>query len=189
MALQQALVNLPNPLVNIVHLNKGSHCAGAEVYGEDIFNGIVKDFILSQSPEFDIKSRERQTSVESLNQNIDFSLRPGEKFFGYQWSTHKGSGAAEVRVKIWAPENQTSDQNKCRQWKPYDAFEGCFRSVAFDMPLRLFFPSLATKNPETEAEAQVLTRWLNTRAHLITKDHQEPVDTLNPPETVTWYID
>jgi predicted alpha/beta-fold hydrolase len=186
-ALAEDLIKNPNPLVNVVGTQKGSHCGTTEIYGDDVIDGALQNFVLSQSPEFDYTSGARKLDLSQVKNFNRLELNPGEKFFGYEFEANKGKNTVALTLKIWNP-NHTDGNLRCSQWDPYHAFEGCFREVDFDLPVASFFPYIAGK-VSTKAQAQALTRWLNRRVSVTTKLGTEPVDTTDFPSAVKWTID
>ncbi len=186
-ALQSALDQSPNPLVNVVGVEKGSHCAASEIYGDDIIDGALENFILSQSPEFDYASGARDLELSQLKGFKNIELNLDEKFFGYDLEAKKGSTSAELTLKIWNP-HHTDGSLRCSEWEPFHAYEGCFRQAYLQLPLKSFFPFIDGKVSSKE-NAQSLTRWLNRRVHLETKTGLEPVNTTAFPSVAKWTID
>ena len=187
-ALENALKVSPNPFVNVIHLEKGSHCAASQVYGDDIFVGALKNIILAMSPEFDFSSQRRSLNLKDFSKVQGGALRAGEKYFGYEWSAKKKSERAFLNIKIWSPDNSRGQGYRCSTYSPYYAYDACLRSAEMSFPLKMFFPQLV-KPVASKAQAQVLTRWLNGRAQLLTKTGREPVDTEEPPSSLVWNLD
>ncbi len=193
-ALAKELKLHPNPAVNLLHLKAGSHCVASEVYGNDIADGVVENFILTNSPEFPFSQGHQSLDLPRPKNAEDFNLDKGEKYFGYYWGVRKGQKTAKATIKVFEgknPDDNDADDvlDTCRRSNPYYADLGCFRLINVSVPLTTFFPTLQGGSPSSDAQAQELTRWLNGRVHLLTENGLEPVDTAAVPTTIDWTSD
>jgi hypothetical protein len=189
-ALNRALEQKDNPLVNVIRMSEGSHCASSEIYGEDVVGGIVKNFVLSQSPEFNFAAGHKTLGVDQVEGAQKLVLAGSEeKFFGYNWSVHKGSDKAVAKIKKWMPSKRDSENSTCAARNPYYASLNCFDEIKIKVPLNNFFPDLDQQTVKSNAQAEQLTRWLNSRVRLLTKSGNEPVDTEEAPTSIDWTLD
>lgn len=189
-ALNKALEKNNNPNVNVLRVLKGSHCAADEIYGEDIIGGIIKNFVLSQSPEFDFASGHQALDIRKVDGAQSLVLNDkDEKFFGYNWSTKKDSSTVTVTFKIWEPHIKDTEVTTCSRWNPYYAGLGCFDIIKLNIPLNKFFPEMGSEKISSSAQAEQLTRWFNSRVRILTEKGYEPVDTVEAPSIIDWTRD
>ncbi len=161
----------------------GRHCAEPLVYGWSTASEVYKTFFLNFEPDFKATA---QMASESLNMQIVPAsltrLNKNEFHFSQTWSLKKNAIDFDLSFQIWSP----NDEYSCEDFGPYYAVDACFRNVKIKVPLSIFKIESHVSPPNSEAEAQALTRWANTNVFVFGDDAKELNHTRAQPATINW---
>ncbi|MCB0366569.1 MAG: hypothetical protein H6624_07335 [Bdellovibrionaceae bacterium] len=136
----------------ILNTEKGNHCAQSVVYGWQATATILRTFIQDHSHDFFIKRR-RITYPLVVDQP---QLSPNQQHMLQEWKAQQGEDYFEIKFTVF-----NSDHN-CQ--RPGKSSASCYESktklVRFaDLPVPIMIP-------QTETEAEILTRWANSRLEI-----------------------
>jgi hypothetical protein len=178
---QQQDANTPNSPIQVVTSAQGSHCAFSTIYGWDVTSAMIRSNILSESPEFN--DLPAFNSLEKGTLKMTSALEPGESYFSQNWEAQPGVDHLKVNLVIYSPHSDKWIDRLCDESNPANSVNQprCFRTVTSSIPIRT--SGLGVSVPDTETEAQVLTRWANSNLRL-SGSHGEPLAQLRTMPTV-----
>jgi hypothetical protein len=165
----------PESSFRIMTTPQGSHCAFPSVFGWRTAAEFVKGYILSHSPEF--TARQQQKRVALKFEGKAPALKKGERYARVEWRIFPGDKNATLYAQIVKPLCPPSPVQGAALPQP------CVRK--FSVPLSVF--GKQDRAPETEGEAQGLTRWLNGN---VTVSDSTPGSLVNgeAPKYAEWTI-
>lgn len=154
-----------NPYVNILATPHGNHCGFSLAYGWDTTSAILRTHILSHSPEFLGRRRVEEIQISRADYP---QLGDDEKHIGQEWIAHVGQENLELNFRIFDPKASPNPVIRC-EGDPFAAPFVCYRRSTIAIPLANL-SSLGIAVPQSEIEAQVLTRWLNANIRMLAAD-------------------
>lgn len=167
--------------VSAIKQPEGRHCAQSLVYGWSTMSEIFRTYFILQSPDFYASEKQIQFELESSALPIKLlRLTSREYHYSQKWKLKKNEHSFELEFKIWSP----SGKSRCDT--PLDSGESCFRTVEIDIPLKVFESESFVTTPESDAEAQALTRWANSNVTVHTLDGSELEHTTEKPTYLKW---
>ena len=172
--LQEKLKTRSGDDLNLVLTATGEHCAFSQMYGWDTATAIFRGFLLSQSAELSPKT----ASIAYRWQSPRLNSRLGEQHFSQAFELREHDDQMRLTFVIYMPEARAGFRT-CKEFDPYNAPAGCFRSATIRLPLADLGVG-ALPVPESETHAQALTRYANT--HLVLQDQQRAKLHLNSSE-------
>ncbi len=173
----------PNNNLQVVTVPHGNHCAFGTLYGWDVASAIVRNFVISHSPEL-VRNRHMQ-SVAIRPERISFRLRPGEteKHISQDYEAQTGRNFIRVTFKIW---DTYEKEGACFTANMYQGDPKCIRNEEIRIPLSDINASWA-RVPNTGIEAEVLTRWLNANLRMVDKYGKLLQEGSMEPARLRWY--
>ena len=191
--LEEALAQRPNPDLQVISLQYGSHCAPSINYSRETLSQAYRSFILSHSPTL----IEEQKTVASQKFFPNPELSDGDVLFDTSWTiTHQDNG--QISFTIWRKGNNYCTDSEifgpCERWSlescadidPYERKgpRECFRTVEQDVSndkLKVF----ALNDAINETQAEAFTRWANTHLKVVNAQGKE-APYADTPKSITW---
>jgi hypothetical protein len=161
----------------------GRHCAEAMVYGWSTTTEIYKSFFLNFDDEFNKQAHETIKPLPSVEMPEQLKrLNSHEFHFAQTWAIEKGSSNFQLTFQIWSPNSKF----ECEKLGPYTASIMCFRTQTINVPLALITEESHVRVPQTDVEAQALTRWANTNISVFGSDNEELNHSKATPADFRW---
>lgn len=151
------------PHVSVLNLKYGEHCGFSAVYGAQASAAVLRTFVLQHSPEFMQDYAKKRT----LAWPFKFPRLPSEyEHVGQTWMFQKGSTEVKVSFRIfnWLAEGE------CGELGPWAAPKQCTQSWDYKVPISSL-AVMGARVPQTDAEAQALTREFNTKVEFRISGH------------------
>lgn len=147
----------PNENVGTVILSRGNHCAFGLANGWANYSTILREYILSHTPEAPAHWKEVQVPLPPFR----LELRSGERIVDAHWKAHAGREDLELEFKIFSPRRRLS-HILCERQSPYYAQDYCYRRPSVRVPIRSL-PFEVPLTPHTPYEVTSQTRFANVR--------------------------
>ena len=148
-----------NPNLGIVHVPKGEHCGFATAYGYSVTSTILRNFVLTNSPEFALSHLKRTIL---LNLGLP-KMSSGERLINYWWSQGRGqTNTIELNLEIYG-----ADESLCPEEWEYRGSPNCRKVVRVPYSENKF-SEYGFIRPTNLVEKEALVRELNARVHLLT---------------------
>lgn len=167
------LTNEKSQALNVVTLQKGDHCGFAEANGWANISTLLREYVLSHSPEFYVPSTKSYewVRIDDLVQKLkwprNYSLGRSESVAGYRWNISSSRDEMDLFVTIF-DSYKTIGQGEglCYYHSPYHAPRDCYRTIAIQVPLnRLAFANQRVGS--SDYQANWLSRMANTRLQIL----------------------
>lgn len=160
-----------NKHIQLLKLNKGSHCAYSVTHGWNNMSTLYRSLILAHSPNFyqQVATQEASLSL-SLNRREQsrLKLRSGEKYLTPYWSALPGKTYANLYFPIYTPKT-SFDGSTCTYQDAKTRPRWCSRGVRVPFSFD-HFGDVGIQPPSNYTEAQAVTRWLNANVSLVNDD-------------------
>jgi predicted alpha/beta-fold hydrolase len=176
--LDQALQRLPNKNVGNIFFKQGNHCAFAEANGWGNYSMILREYILTHSPE--AKDHWKAIRVPLRNQEIDLDSR--ERIVETSWEARAGEGSLRLKFKIFT-EPRFLDIYACFAYKYLKPSTHCYRDVVVKVPIRSL-PLDFSGIPKSKYEVTSLTRIANTNFSVVDENGDLVVNSNHTPKYV-----
>lgn len=175
-----ALIPRDNPLVQVLSVPQGGHCAFSVANGYERWSRLLQDYFISNDPAW---KKQRRSVLVDLSSDLyggGFLRRFRPPQFSEQvqaeWKVEFKSEYAVLTLKYF---NSTfgTGENTCLGIVPTDADDtqeglACMSYSKIKVPLKKILGALNERSPQSAFEAQRLTRVLNTRTTLVNKDFE-----------------
>jgi len=172
----------PNPSVSSVFLPLGNHCAFGISNGWANYSTILREYILSHTPEGEVHW---QKTVKKIP-NANWGFRSHEKIVDTSFEALRNSDQLELTLKIFSPYGAIK-KLLCAKKNIYKAPSSCYRWMSFNIDLRSL-PLDSFKVPETKYEVTSLTRLANTRLSVLDENGELVVGTNHTPRLVKGWL-
>ncbi len=181
-ALALRLGNQINNKLQVVTVPQGNHCAFGTMYGWDVASAVVRNYVISHSPE--LLRRRRIETAAIRPDRVTFRLRPGEteKHISQDFEAQTGRNFIRVTFNIWDSYENT---DACFSANMYQGSRKCIRKEEIRIPLSDIGASWA-RVPNTGIEAEILTRWLNANLRIVDRNGQLLRETSAEPARLRW---
>lgn len=163
--------------LGVVNVPYGNHCAFATAYGFPTASSILRTFVLNNSPEFTALRKDE----EFLLEDIKLNLKTGEKIVNYFWSSKLNEKFLSLYIEVANP----IDMEICQALAPIETHKVCRKRTEIRLPLALL-DKLGRSMPTTQAEAQGLTRWLNSQVKLVNNRDELVIGGALLPSSIKW---
>ncbi len=143
-----------NNNIQVVGVNKGSHCAMQESYGAYTISKVLTNFFMSYSPSI------RHTTIKK-NIKINFEqpkILDGESYVSARFLSFPRIDKLLIEYKILKNNKSTRSRNKNQNFR-YATISLLRKDLPFSIPI--------TNN---KTDARIQTRWLNANVHLKVKN-------------------
>lgn len=168
-------INLPQT-IGAFGVPEGHHCGFDSAYGFLTTTSILQTFIINNSPHFKVKRRIHYKKLPEFN--ITFSSQ--DLHLGQSWKIIDNSNVAQLKFEVFNPTLKFI----CKLMKPYESPNYCRKVYTQDIALN-DLSEIVSKFPESQIEAQILTRKLNGQIRVT--NNQTPIDgTHNSPNQISW---
>ena len=162
-----------NPNITILGTKYGEHCLYSSAFGWGLISRLLKSYILSNSPEF---------SVEKNIMPIEFNLPTlpkGEIHTVQEWSASKNNPNLTLTFPTDKKYSYSFNFPNLPFWSNKKI------RTPKQIPYKLLPFTIAV--PKSDAEAQALTRWLNTNVELLTSNKTRLQGTSEIPMYIQWH--
>lgn len=170
--LEKKNLNSPNEALQVLNVQKGTHCAKVMAYGWQTVTRLLRTFIMINSPKLMAQREFKKATLDWQDP------RKGRRqmHISQEWVAVSGKDHVEINYKIW------EKGSGCR--KPFASKENCYAvrkaKVPYSrLPIKLDVPS-------SEPRAQALTRWLNSRFELLDTEGRPLRGSSNDVAAVRW---
>ncbi|WP_413290764.1 hypothetical protein [Bdellovibrio sp. HCB337] len=180
--LAKKLHESPNDKVGTVFLHQGNHCAFAIGNGWGNYSMILREYILSHSPEAD----KHWHKTDREFGNVSWKLKNDEQVVDALWEAQPNDDKMNLKVKIFSP-SQNFTRGDCDRGDPSEAGPHCYRTVVHRMPIRTL-PLEDLGTPLSEYEATSLTRLANTRFSLVDEKGELVINHFRKPHAVRAWV-
>lgn len=181
--LTETLQKENNEYISTEYFKQGNHCAFGVANGWGNYSMLLREYILSHSPE----ARDHWRSHTVKLPPVSVRLIQGESIVQATWLARVGDENMWLKLKIFGP-RMIGDSGVCDWEHRYHADPRCYRDAKVAIPLRaLPFGGDAAGGggvPETKFAATSLTRFANTRFSLSDAGGKTVVDTTAMPSSV-----
>lgn len=150
--LTQQFPNADKSRLVILNTPQGNHCAQAITYGWETTATVLRTFIMDHSFDVYIK-REKVTYPLAITTP---PLGRGEQHMLQEWKASRGSDELELKFTVF------NNQFNCK--KPGESSPSCYNTYLSRVKMSSLPIPLAP--PATGLDAEILTRWLNSRLEL-----------------------
>jgi hypothetical protein len=148
-----------HPQMGVVNMNFGNHCGFNSVYGNAASSMVLRSFVLYNSPEYREQYRRQKVAMD-----LPFPrLRKFEKHIQQKWLVKENSDLVNLKYKLFKPAN---NYEKCPIHNIWYALPDCYEEITYNVPIEKLKTMGVQKIPQNAAEAQALTRELNSRIEL-----------------------
>lgn len=163
--LNQTLHKASNNNVGNIFLKQGNHCAFAIANGWGNYSMILREYILSHSPEAKDYWKEIQLSLP----NQGFSLSSNEKILGASWMAHEGDDFLILQLKVSG------------------GFHIIDRELNIPIPIKTL-PWDFTAIPQSSYEVGLLTRFANTRFSVVDEKGELVANSNHAPKYIKAWV-
>lgn len=150
--LQQSLPS--DSMIDLLRLKHGGHCGMSRSYGWAMITSLLRSFFLSQS---DYKITRHSVSYPHPLPKLE----PSEVHVGQEWLVNS---ASDITLKFYVWSRGTPS---CNAGGPFQQSELCYYSKRVSLQWK-DLAYLAQPKPNSSADAQRLTRWLNSHIRIFT---------------------
>lgn len=176
--LSATLNKTPNRNISSIFLRQGNHCAFAIGNGWGNYSMILREYILSHSPE----ARKYWHRWDRELATPAWDLRGSELIVETVWSATLDDEKMLLKMKIFNPQLRLSNLD-CKSQKPTRANVQCYRSVEYRVPIRSL-PLEDIGTPRNPFEVTSLTRLANTRFSVVDEQGELVVNSRRRPRFV-----
>lgn len=183
-----ALKNNLNPQLSnnleVALTQYGNHCAFGPAYGWDIYSSFLNSYIFSNSPE--LKNAEVIQKIAVPREFLASENKPlrQERYAGVVFEFKANDSDVHVYIRRLASDVDT-DGNNCLNFKTENAPYFCILNHEFKVSISSL-PNQWAHIPESNSEAEAMTRWMNANVKLVTADLKPLLDQNNPPAFLIW---
>lgn len=167
-----------SPVVGVVNLEYGNHCAFSSAYGAQISATVLRTFVLNHSPEF----KDNYNLKNEFPWPSKFDLPQGYKHMAQIWKFYPHIEKVAVEFKLF-----NSDNISCRHlsWWGYYANNKCTTIKRHWIPIQSL-KNMDARVPRNSVEAQALSREFNTKVEFVAADKHSLNGRRNKNVFVTW---
>jgi hypothetical protein len=169
--------------INTLHLEHGSHCGFSLSYGWDYFGILIRNYVLSHSPQFSSRQQWREVPLPSSGLP---QLKSGERHIEQKWEVSAHSDTAQLTYKIWkGPEDSVFGPSSCTSLSSrFESGSKCFR---FDTQ-KISFLKIDSRlhRPKNVVEAQAMSRALNSKWQILSRSGEALHDSDQDPQYIRW---
>jgi pimeloyl-ACP methyl ester carboxylesterase len=172
----------PNKYVSSVFLPLGNHCAFGLSNGWANYSTILREYILSHTPEADIHWLKTVRKIQSAN----WGFRNHETIVDTSFEALRNSDQMELKLKIFSPYGGIKPL-LCKNKNIYKAPSSCYRLMAYKVDLNSL-PLDSFEIPQTKYDVTSLTRFANTRLSVLDENGELVVGTHHTPRFVRGWL-
>lgn len=180
--LAKTLAKSPNENVGNLFLHQGNHCAFAISNGWSNYSMILREYVLSHSPE--TKKYWHRTDKDFIPPH--WKISDGERVVDTSWDAAIDDDDMYVKIKIFSPRQQFQP-GECEKQEPTMASPHCYRRVEYRVPIRAL-PLEDLETPRCKFDVTSLTRLANTRFSLVDEKGELVVNSQRKPRYVRGWV-
>lgn len=168
------LIPTDNPLVQVLPLQQGSHCAFSYANGYERWSRLLREYFVANDPVWKQQRHEVRIDLakELKPQGLFGGFRPPKFTYQLQSEWQALPNKSEALLNLKTINYQPSGESSCLGVSEYDIDEeknreSCVSYHQIKIPLRKILPALNEGWPQDQFAARRLTRILNTRTVLL----------------------
>lgn len=163
-----------SPYLNVLRMRKGSHCAFSINYGWRYFSALLRGYILSKSPGFDVNTSFSDYLLPSrITKRRSLKLRSDEVHVGQKVYVRKGQPNLYIKFKIYSYDDffaTTGTECMNTHYRLLPSY--CFRTSLVKIPFSQL-SQMNLKTPSNQTEAEAMTRLLNITTQVLDSSHSK----------------
>jgi pimeloyl-ACP methyl ester carboxylesterase len=176
--LKESLKKTPNPYIDTIFFKQGNHCAFDVTNGWGNYSMLLREYVLSHSPESAEHWKVRTVRLPELQ----MSMRTGERIVQTIWAARDGDANIQLKFKIFSPQ-AAGDQLACTPDYVFNSDPRCYREERKTIPIQAL-PLEVNDAPVGAYEVTSLTRFANTRFSLLDENGQLVTNSYGTPTFV-----
>lgn len=182
--LAEALRKNPNENIEVVLFKQGNHCAFPVANGWANYSTLVREYILSHTPE---ASKYWQPVVRPL-EKYSWKINGSDLIVETYWQAELNNPALILTLKMFNPLGKGHEEsiNECALDNPHRANAECYREVKMAIPMEdLQLEGFRT--PKNMFEVTAFTRFANTRLRVLNENKKTLIHTHDEPRFVQFW--
>ena len=154
-----------NSQIGVLEFQNGSHCAFNVANGWPTMSSLLREFILKHS------SYEEDTGGVVKLDFKDSNFNSNQKITKFTFKAEKNKNYVELDIKYFDSRESAEGGKSCKRYDPLYASNYCYKNKVEKIDLGKLM-EFGVSVPESNFEAERLTRWLNTHGTLLDKNSE-----------------